>query len=468
MHFSESLSFRIIALCLAISLICIILPGIIILNSIKSSISKSKYNELSFAASELSASLSDYAHSAPALLSSSFTDTSRRVIVVNNSLNVVYDSSDIQNLTGKTLFLSPVISATGGKEFFSCMPSNISIESTLAVPVIADGKISGALFLRETDKQYVELFNILENAVFLSSFLCILLLIALSLLITLLIIRRIKRLISSVNETELNGGNIKKIPLVYNDEFSPIINKFNDIYETLDYTQKMRQVFVSDASHELRTPLAAIKLLCESITQAGELDSNTYKEFMGDIILEVDRMSHTAEKLLILSKLDNSSPPALAPIPLTDVVNTTISNIMPIASAKNVKIETYLEEDCTILGDMEGVNQIIGNLIDNAIKYNNSHGTVRIYLFSKNGFSTFITDDTGIGIPEEFRENIFERFYRVDKSRKHDGRGGSGLGLSIVKRNVESLGGSISVSDSVHGGTRFTVTFPHLSYDEEL
>ena len=117
---------------------------------------------------------------------------------------------------------------------------------------------------------------------------------------------------------------------------------------------------------------------------------------------------------------------------------------------------------------MEGASQIIGNLIDNAIKYNNVGGTLRIYLFSRAGKCTFITDDTGIGIAPEYREQVFERFYRVDKSREHDGRGGSGLGLSIVKRNVESFGGTVRISESVSGGTRFTVVFPSLLTEDEV
>lgn len=416
------------------------------------------------AASDLSASLSAYT-SIPEDFFIESTYVKRRVLLTDLDMEITYDSSDINNLVGKTLFTPASASAVLGEQFFESKFSNDSLESCIAVPIMNDGHLSGALLILESDLSFRAF---LDSVIFSSlSFSVIIVLVfgALFIFIATLLRRRIIKLLTSIRTSRTDAGN-NQIPISRNDEIAPIVKEFNSIYEELNYTQQMRQAFVSDASHELRTPLTAIKLLCESIIGTDNVDIETTREFMDDIILEVDRMSHTAEKLLVLSRLDNASAKQLSPISVSEIVEKMITALTPIAEAKSVSIKTYLEDDCVILGDREGANQIIGNLIDNAIKYNNVAGTLRIYLYNKGDNCVFITDDTGIGIAPEFREHVFERFYRVDKSREHDGRGGSGLGLSIVKRNIESFGGHVEISDSVHGGTRFTVTLPRFIAEE--
>ncbi len=466
MKFRDSISFKIILLCSVASLAIILLTGSLISYKIKTAAAAAKLAELETAASEYSASLSayglDYALDTP----ETFSMVNQRIIVTDASFRVIFDSSDIENSEGKTLYLPEVVQALKGNEHFSFDSSKSPVESSASSPIISDGRIVGAVCIYDTDPSLSHILTELNSTLIVFSIIIITLLFTVAFITVSLLISRISNIIKSVGKTT-DEDNIAKIPVEYNDEMSPIIHEFNNIYERLNYVQQMRQAFVSDASHELRTPLAAIRLLCESITHTNNVDTDTVREFMEDIILEVDRMSHTAEKLLVLSKLDNGNRTAFAPISLSNIVHKMITAFEPIATDKGVNIESYIEEDCSILGDMEGANQIIGNLIDNAIKYNNVGGTLRIYLFSKGRHCTFITDDTGIGIAPEYREHVFERFYRVDKSREHDGRGGSGLGLAIVKRNVEGFGGTITISDSVNGGTRFTVVFPSLLSDEE-
>ncbi len=391
----------------------------------------------------------------------------KRVIIVDASMKSVYDNSASASTLGKTVVLRHVSSALAGEPYFSLDFLNSSLESFVCVPVILNQQIVGAVCVLESDTSMFYAFSSLQNSMYVIAILLFIALILLGLLISKLFTARINKLHRAMRETQL-GDSVDALPIVYNDEISPIIEEFNDINERLNYVEQMRRAFVSDASHELRTPLTAIRLLCESITGTENMDISLVHEFINDILIEVDRMSHTAEKLLVLSRLDNAAPTMLRPISLSDVVRNMIEAAVPIAFSKDVKIESYLEDDCSILGDTEGANQIVSNLIDNAIKYNNEGGTLRIYLFSKNGKCTFITDDTGIGIPPEHRKQVFDRFYRVDKARKHDGRGGSGLGLAIVKRNIDSFGGTISISDSAFGGTRFTCVFPSLLSDKEV
>ena len=451
----------------SIIIIFIFCASSLIVNKLEDSILSTKKTELTTAASEYSTSLSDYGLTSPLSVSLDYSKTNRRVIVADANLNIVFDSYDPESIVNKTMFHPAIVRAINGEEYFSFARDSSEVSACASAPFFLDGDIVGVVSVFETDTAFPEIFNSIELATFALCIIVIFLLLLTSILILILLKKRIHFFSKEIKSSQ-NDGIMNKISPEHTDEFKPILDEFNKISERFNYVQGMRQAFVSDASHELRTPLTAIRLLCESITQTDNMDADTVREFMEDIILEVDRMSHTAEKLLVLSKLDNASKSTSAPLPLSEIVNKMITAFEPIAEKKEVKILPYIDENCYILGDMEGANQIVGNLIDNAIKYNNFGGTLKIYLYSNGKECTFITDDTGIGIAPEEREHVFERFYRVDKSRKHDGRGGSGLGLAIVKRNVESFGGTIAISDSIDGGTRFTVVFPSLASDEEV
>lgn len=449
-------------LCFAAFLLCAILSHWVIFSNVKSSLLEKKQTEFDALANSFSTLFSESLTYQDKNFVSPLVDANRRLLVLDTSFEVIFDSSEAHSLNGQNFNLPASVSALSGKTYFECKSKKNIYESVYATPLLKNDNVRGVILIYEYDDIPVFVMRSLEGSFALSLAISLLILAIVVAIISIYLHRRVNSLVLTVKNAE--GTNLDETAFPESsDEFSPIYHEFNNLYKRLDYTQKMRQAFVSDASHELRTPLAAIKLLSESITQAENIDEKTYKEFMEDIILEVDRMSHTAEKLLILSRLDNpSKAPTEAPISLTDIVYKIISYLSPIAESKNVRIETHLEDDCTIFGDMEAINQIIGNLIDNGIKYNNPNGLLRIYLFNKRGNCIFIIDDSGIGIPEEFRESIFERFFRIDASRKHDGRGGSGLGLSIVKQNVEAMGGTISVSESTIGGTRFTVVFPSM------
>ncbi len=421
-----------------------------------------KEQELLTATSDYSTSLSDYGEDGISAFANADFNINKRIIVTDDALEITYDSSKIENKTGNLLIIPSTMTALSGREYFNISNTSETFESCASAPYYKEGKIIGTVSIFESDKGVFEILSTYRKTLVFSSIVIIIFFFVLAIVISKAFKSRISKLTTSIKAAQ-KEETFEKIEITQNDEISPVISEFNEIYEKLSYTQQMRQAFVSDASHELRTPLTAIKLLCESIMQAENIDSETIHEFMEDIVSEVDRMSHTAEKLLVLSKLDNGTTPPVAPISLTDSVQKAIANLEPIAMNKNVTIEHYLEDDCFILADLEAINQIVSNLIDNAIKYNKVDGYLRIYLFSKNGKCTFITDDTGIGIAPEYRNRVFERFYRIDKARKYDGRGGSGLGLSIVKRNVETFGGTITITDSVHGGTRFTVVFPSFN-----
>lgn len=458
------MSLRVFSLCIFFAVITVFSYTYTVYSGLSSAAFSNKKTELQQAASDFSASFSAYG-SIPDHSLFPWSGVKKRVIITDEELKVIYDSSDIEKTTSKILFVPSTLSALKGDAFFESSIISGSIESIFAIPFVEEGNIRGTLLILESDPSLKQTLNSLFLSLLISSGITILFFLLLFAYVSHLLKARLSQLLSSIKKSRENSGT-EKIPVLSHDETTPIVEEFNKIYEELDYVQQMRQAFVSDASHELRTPLSAIKLLCESITGTENVSPETTKEFLDDIVLEVDRMSHTAEKLLVLSRLDNNSVSTLSPVPISEIIYKSISNLAPFADDKNISINSYVEEDCIILGEIEGTSQIVSNIIDNAIKYNNPGGNINVFLFSKNRKCHFIVDDSGIGIAPEFREQVFERFYRVDKSRKHDGRGGSGLGLAIVKRNVESFGGTIAISESPCGGSRFTVIFQSLSEEE--
>jgi len=243
-----------------------------------------------------------------------------------------------------------------------------------------------------------------------------------------------------------------------NDELSILGAEFNDLTERLYTSEQKRRRFVSDASHELKTPLASIKLLTDSILQ-NDMDMDTVREFVGDIGNEAERLNRMTEKLLSLTKVDNQETAENEIIYMSPTVRRVTRMLTPLAQQANVTIELFLEEDSPILILEDDLYQIIFNLMENGIKYNQSGGCLTVQLSREQDNAVLTVRDTGFGIPEDAISHIFERFYRVDKARSR-ASGGSGLGLAIVRAIVQRNRGEIHVTSHIGEGTVFTVTFP--------
>ena len=186
---------------------------------------------------------------------------------------------------------------------------------------------------------------------------------------------------------------------------------------------------------------------------------------MADIGDEAKRLQRTTEKLLTLSRLDNEVSFVPEPVDLKQAALDALTLLRPLAQEKGVRLRSELREGCVVMGSRDDMDHILSNLIENAIKYNVPGGSVLVRLQAGEDLVSLSVEDTGIGIPEADRPNIFERFYRVDKARSREA-GGSGLGLSIVHDAVRAYGGSITVGQNKPQGTVFTVQFPRPTSEE--
>ncbi len=243
---------------------------------------------------------------------------------------------------------------------------------------------------------------------------------------------------------------------------------FHDITE-LRRLENIRKDFVANVSHELRTPLTSIKGYVEALLDGGKDDPETSVRFLEIILKQSDRLNLILEDLLQLSKIESGQLQfKKEPLHIGSVIERTIAMIKPLAEKKQHRLRSQVAADLPLItGDEERLVQVLANLLDNAIKYTPEGGQITVAArrispsraeAPRTSIELTVTD-TGIGIPEQDRPRVFERFYRVDKARSRE-LGGTGLGLAIVRHIVEGHGGQIWVEGNMPTGSRFVVRLP--------
>jgi two-component system phosphate regulon sensor histidine kinase PhoR len=227
----------------------------------------------------------------------------------------------------------------------------------------------------------------------------------------------------------------------------------------IERQEQIRKQFVANVSHELRTPLAAIRGYAETLLDGGLEDEANNRKFVEIILNQAVRLNDIASDLLVLSELDSNATPFAPPerIALHEVVNTAFHTVERAAAAKGIRMVRDQCQECWVAGYRFRLEQVMVNLLDNAVKFNKTDGEVAVECGRMaDGQVRLSVSDTGVGIPSEDIKRIFERFYRVDKARSRPS-GGTGLGLPIVKQVVEQMGGSVSVESVLGRGAKFTI-----------
>ena len=277
-----------------------------------------------------------------------------------------------------------------------------------------------------------------------------------SIVLGLLLSKKIVDPINNINlEHPLENNKYKEIePLLIRIEAQK--NELMKENEEVLNASKVRQEFTSNVSHELKTPLHVISGYAELIKEGIVKDSDV-KEFGEKIYSEASRMSELVEDIMKISKLESDKTIEKTQLKLKNIVVAIVDSLMIEADKKNVKFKLSLN-DCSISGNYDSIYSLIFNLVDNAIKYNKTNGKITIKLQEVSNNVILSVKDTGIGIPKEDLDRIFERFYRVDKSRSKDS-GGTGLGLAIVKHSLIVNNATIKVESELKKGSTFTVTF---------
>lgn len=232
-----------------------------------------------------------------------------------------------------------------------------------------------------------------------------------------------------------------------------------DVIEALKRAEKMRIEFVANVSHELRTPMTSIKGYAETLLQDFEEGRELDPEFLRIILKNSNRLIALINDLLDLSAIESGADQIhLADLDTAEISSHVVSNLRQHAKSKEMDLQVECKEK-TVHADAKRVEQVMTNLVDNAIKYCPPKSVIKIEWSSEGGGTVLRVIDNGHGIPEKYLDRLFERFYRVDKGRSRE-TGGTGLGLAIVKHIMQRHGGTAHVESVVGSGTTFVCNFP--------
>lgn len=271
-----------------------------------------------------------------------------------------------------------------------------------------------------------------------------------------------KKIVEPLNKINLENPENTN---VY-QELKPFTHRISEENFEKAQREELRQQFSANVSHELKTPLTSISGFAE-ILKNGGTDEQTTKDFANTIYEETQRMISLVNDIIKLSKLDEKSiSQEKEEINLTELSTEIITTLLPVADKKNVQIDLEAENQVYINGVRSVIFEMIYNLVENAIKYNKNDGKVIVKIEKKSDNPSsrikptviLSVSDTGIGIPKNEQERIFERFYRIDKSRSKES-GGTGLGLSIVKHGAKYHNAKVALSSQEGKGSTFTVYF---------
>ncbi len=386
-----------------------------------------------------------------------------RILVVNSELQIVKDTFDREE--GKTMISEEVVQSLRGRalsyQFFYEDTTEIiyQIRDSLGKTVLGS-----VVFVYQNLEQVglndeISRTSLVLTSILVGLTLCCILIAAAKMVFPL------KKLAFSLQQLA-DGDLAEKIEVKGNYEVETIVDSVNNMLADMRSTEQRRQEFVSNVSHELKTPLTSMKVLAESLVGQQGIPEELYQEFLHDINNEIDRENEIITDLLNIVRLDRKEGEMhIAQVSINELLEIVMRRLRPIAKERNV--EMVFESFRSVLAEVDEVkiSLVFTNLIENAIKYNKEGGMVKVSLNADHRYFYVRVEDTGIGIPEEAKKYIFDRFYRVDKARSRE-TGGTGLGLAITKSAVMMHKGNIKVSGKEGEGSVFVVRIP-LSFVPE-
>lgn len=382
---------------------------------------------------------------------------SGRVMIVNQNLEVVKDTYALDE--GKINVSENVIRCMRGESTDYYDKKNRYIEVTSPIKDPDTGNIEGVMLASVSTDTIADSLGMLYSkgaAVFGAALLFVF---GAAFLIAERIVRPLRSMASEIEG--VTDGYVDEVMHV--DRFSEtkmISTAFNKMLGRFKRLDESKEEFVSNVSHELKTPLASMKVLADSLVTQENVPIELYQEFMEDIAKEIDRENDIITDLLTLVKMDKTAQNLnIRQVQINDLMELILKRLKPIAEQKNVELVLESFRPVTAEVDEVKLSLAISNLVENAIKYNRENGWVHVFLNADHKFFYVKVADSGIGIPEEDQEHIFERFYRVDKSHSRE-IGGTGLGLAITRNAVIMHRGSIKVHSEHGEGTTFIVRIP--------
>ncbi|WP_429148698.1 ATP-binding protein [Anaerotaenia torta] len=384
-----------------------------------------------------------------------------RIVIVDGSTNIVKDTYSLEE--GKYLISGEVIQCLQGSG-----PRSVSDRKTRYIKLIypithnESKEVMGAIIMSFSTKDIYSIRSSMEQRVVLFAVILGIINISFAIYFSGILTKPLTRVVNSIDRIT-DGYMNESVSIKGYTEIEKISDSFNHMMNRMQKLENSRQEFVSNVSHELKTPITSIKVLADSLLMQEEVPVELYREFLVDITDEIERENKIINDLLSLVKLDKTAGDMnIAPVNINELLELILKRLTPIAKRRN--IEMIYESFRPVVAEVDEVklSLALSNLIENAIKYNTEDGWVRISLNADHKYFFVKVSDSGIGIPLEAQDFIFERFYRVDKARSRE-TGGTGLGLAITKNVIQMHRGAIKVYSKEGEGTTFNVRIP-LNY----
>ncbi len=382
-----------------------------------------------------------------------------RVIVVNGAFRIIRDTYGLDE--GKTVVAKEVIECFKGIDSDYYNAANDFIEVVSPVMDDVTRSAAGAFIVSIPTTDIIQSRNNLSRSVLLLQILVTFLVIGVSIYASRLLVKPFGKVTAMMNAgTDFLTEDIS-IPDY--TETKLLSEAYNQMRHRLQAQEESRQEFVSNVSHELKTPMTSMKVLSDSLIQqaeVGEVPNELYQEFMKDIGEEIDRENKIITDLLNLVKMDRRSNDLhIEDTNINDLIALILKRLRPIAAGRGIEIALESYRPIIAQVDQTKFTLAVSNLVENGIKYNKENGWVHVSLNADNTYFFVKVEDSGIGIPQEDLDRIFERFYRVDKSHSRE-IGGTGLGLAITNSAVRMHHGAIRVYSREGEGTTFTIRMP--------
>lgn len=393
-----------------------------------------------------------------------------RVLIIGGNFKVVTDTYGISQ--GKTIISEEVIRSFGGESLSNYDRTHGYIEMTTPITEtvktmtdngeIEETVVRGVMLTSISTDSIISTMDSLNQRAMILEALLIVVIISIAIVLSDVLTRPFARVTQAINAVKA-GYSDDSISVPDYIETVHIGDAFNQLLGRMKVLDDSRQEFVANVSHELKTPLASMKVLADSLLAQPEAPVEMYQEFMEDITAEIDRENQIITDLLALVKMDKKVAGLnISTINMNDLTELVLKRLRPIARKKDVELVFESIRPVTAEVDEVKMTLIISNLVENAIKYNKEHGSVTVVLDADHQMFSLEVSDTGLGIPADSLEHIYERFYRVDKSHSKE-VGGTGLGLAITRSAVLMHRGSIMVESLEGEGSTFLVKIP-LSY----
>ena len=383
-----------------------------------------------------------------------------RILVINRDGKVIKDTFNLD--LGKYSLSEEVIEGFSGKEASLYDDENQYIEMTVCIRngESAEREILGVLLISFSTVEISNSKAILERRGTMALGIVVLITLLLGWFLSRMLVNPLLKITSAI-EGITDGYQDEEISVPDYLETELITDAFNRMLARVKSVDDSREEFVSNVSHELKTPLASMKVLADSLNMNPDAPLEQYKEFMQDISDEIDRENQIISDLLSLVRMDKKAADLnIEEISVNDQLEQILRRLDPIAEKAGVELILDSFRPVTAEVDETKLSLALTNIIENAIKYNKPEGGwVRVSLNADRKYFYVTIADSGIGIPEEDLDNVFERFFRVDKSHSRD-IGGTGLGLAITKSAIAMHKGAVRVSSVLGEGTTFSIRVP--------